>query len=346
MGTKKKPDLAAAVAAGANAGTNRFASAGLRVQAQPTAYSVVEPPPAAGEVPPPAATLGTPSPEMPMLVMAPMPLSHQDSGGAYYAEVPIAEIQENPFNARRIYRQERIEKLAVSISAQGQMIPGLATIRDGKTILAAGHYRLRSLRFAGKTVMKVMLYPNLSDQQLYEMSFKENDERDEQSALDNAMAWNDLLQKKVYSSQKALADAIGKDPSVINRTLGILALSQPVIDLVGTRPGEDFALTVLYELALLEKVGGGAVALEYANRVITDGIGRSEIQARREQIEQPRTRKPKASSRQYRIPNGDAGFLGTLKDWDDGRVRLEVTLSDPTRRHELVEYLKGHFSVT
>ena len=77
--------------------------------------------------------------------------------GVYHAIVPITDIDENPFNARRIYRQERIEKLAVSIANQGQIVPGIATIRNGRHVLAAGHYRLRSIKFSGGAGMEVVV---------------------------------------------------------------------------------------------------------------------------------------------------------------------------------------------
>lgn len=264
--------------------------------------------------------------------------------GVYHAIVPITDIDENPFNARRIYRQERIEKLAVSIANQGQIVPGIATIRNGRHVLAAGHYRLRSIKFSGGAVMEVMVHPDLTDQQLYEMSLKENSERDDQSAYDNALVWRDLLDKKVYPSEDALATAIGFSPATINKTLATLHLSVGVLEVVKQNPGA-FGMSVLYVMAQLEKVAGATVTHEVAEGVLAEKYSRADIERLRERYAQPKTRKPRETTRHnLRIKVGDTD-IGSLRDFGDGRVLLNVTMEDSQARTELLDLLKGHFHI-
>jgi len=316
-----KRDLARGISTAAHAAPgleDRFARAEQTLAGRPTGYS--------------------PTP--------PLAVTHPDLNDqrAFHATVPVSDIDENPFNARRIYRQERIESLAVSITKEKQLVPGIATIRGGRYVLAAGHYRLRSIRFAGLPTMEVMVHHNLTDQQLYEISLKENDERDDQSALDNALAWRDLLQKRVYPDETALAAAIGKSLPNVNKTLAILKLSPEVVELIKQNPAA-FALSSLYELTLLEKIAGHAVALSVANKMLTGDIGRKEIQDMRARAEAPHpARKKKETSRQYRILN-DGQPIGTIKDFDDGRVKLEVRFDDAEQRQEVVAFLKDRFNL-
>lgn len=316
-----KRDLARGVSTAAHAAPgleDRFARAEQTLAERPTGYS------------------GTHQPQVTHAGL--------DDTHPYHAVVPVSEIDENPFNARRIYRQVRIEKLAVSIAKEKQLVPGIATVRGGRYILAAGHYRLRSIRFAGLPTIEVMVHHNLTDQQLYEISLKENDERDDQSALDNALAWRDLLDKKVYPDESTLATAIGKSLPNVNKTLAILKLSPEVVELIKQDPAA-FALSSLYELTLLEKVAGHAVALSVANKMLAGDIGRKEIQEMRARAEAPHpARKKKETSRQYRILNGGQP-IGTIKDFDDGRVKLEVKYDDVDQRQEVVAFLKDRFNL-
>lgn len=318
-----KRDLSSRVAAAAEAGSpifDRFAHARAVVADRPTGYAQGIHAEKGGAV------------------------VESSSAGPVHRVVPVGEIDENPFNARRIYREERIKELALSLaSPQGQIVPGIATIRDGRYVLAAGHYRLRALKHAGIPGMHLMVHQDLTDRQLYEISLRENDERDDQSALDNAIAWQDLIEKRVYPNEGALAEAIGKSLPVVNKTIAILKLSPGVLEIVKQNPAAC-PFSGLYELTLLEKAAGPSVAEQTVRRLLAQEIGRKEIQELRERYESPRTRKKKEMSRQYRIVS-QGESVGVIKDFDDGRVQFEIKLDDPDARQELVAFLKGRFGL-
>lgn len=261
----------------------------------------------------------------------------------YFARVPIEEIDPNPFNARQIYHPERVKEMATSILASGQLMPGLATKREGRTVLAAGHYRWKGIKTAGLSYMNLMIHEGLSDQELYEISFKENDERTAQSPLDNALSWKRLLDDRIYSNESAIAEATGISLPNINKTLSILRLSEEALELVKQKP-EHYALSALYELVLLEKAAGPAIAVGMARRLSEEDIGRKEVADLRAQYENPKIRKTKENSRQYKI-HIDGRTAGFIKEWDSGKVAFEVNLADPAAREKLVAELKSRFNL-
>jgi ParB family chromosome partitioning protein len=267
----------------------------------------------------------------------------QENRRVYFARIAIENIKPNPFNARQIYHPERVKEMATSILASGQLMPGLATIRDGDTILAAGHYRWKGIKSAGIPFMNVMIHEGLTDQELYEISFKENDERTAQSPLDNALSWKKLLDDKIYSNESNIAEATGISLPNINKTLAILRLSEPALELVRQNP-ERYALSALYELVLLEKVAGTDVAVDMARRLGADEAGRKEVAEVRATYENPRPRKTKENSRQYKI-RIDGKHAGFIKEWDSGKVTFEVNLDDPAARDALVQELKAKFNL-
>ena len=286
----------------------------------------------------------TPPAETPPVQTPPVIHRPTKTDSARCVSVPIGLIDVNPHNARRIYRPERVSELAASIGAHGQDVPGIATYRDGRYILAAGHYRLRALKVLGSATMDLMIHDGLSDKDLFAYSYRENAEREGQSALDNALCWQELLDSGLYSSETELAEVTGMSLPNINKTLRILKLSDAVLDLVKEDPAV-FALSALYELAQFETAAPPGASLELARQIKAGDAGRKEVQEARAKLEHPKTRKTKETSRQYKI-NRSGQSIGFVKAWDSGRVALDVVISDPTERNEVLEILKTRFGIT
>lgn len=265
------------------------------------------------------------------------------SEGPRLVKVALDLIDLNPFNARRIYRPTRVSELAASIGAHGQEVPGIGAQRGDRVVLAAGHYRLRALKVLGLKTMDIMVHDDLSDRELYALSYRENAEREGHSTLDNALAWRELLDSGVYASETEIAEATGMSLPNVNKTMAALRLSAPVLDVVKEDP-TAFALSALYELALYEAVAGPSKALAMARMIAAGDAGRREVQEARAQIESPIQRKRKETSRQYKIRHGEQQ-IGSLKEWDSGRVMLEVTFADPKERIALVSELRRRFQL-
>ena len=266
-----------------------------------------------------------------------------DERGSRLEAVAIEHIDQNPFNDRKIYRPARVSELAAGIGAHGQETPGMATIRNGRYILAAGHYRLKALKLLGAKTMNLMIRENLSDRELYALSYRENAEREAQSSLDNALAWRDLIDQGVYTSESDIAEATSMSLPNVNKTMAALRLSSQLLDLVKEDP-KPFAMSALYELALYEQAAGSVKALAIAKQVAAGDAGRKEIQDARALVETPKERKRKETSRQYKIQRD--GKTGLLKEWDSGKVLFEVAVEDPRERAALVAELREKFGIS
>lgn len=256
---------------------------------------------------------------------------------------PVELIDTNPFNARHIYKPERVAKLASSIAAHGQEVPGIATYRGGRIILAAGHYRLRAIKQLGLPTMMLMVHDNLSDRDLYEMSYRENAERESQTSLDNALAWKLLLEKNVYKSETDIAEATGMSLPNVNKTMAVFRLSNDTLEVLKQQPTQ-FALSSIYELVLFEEATDAASGTKMAKRILEGDIGRADIHDARVKLQNGKDRKRKETSRQYPIAI-EGKKAGVLKEWDSNKVSFEVLLETPDQRHELVSLLKSKFKI-
>lgn len=274
-------------------------------------------------------------------------LSEPSPVGAFESElvysIPLELIDPNPYNARHLYREERIKEMAITLAADGQLQPAVATLRGGRYVLASGHYRFRGAKLAGIPTLKLTLRNGMSDRELFEKSYIENNEREGQSALDNAISWSKALQDGIYASEALLAEANHISPPTVNKTLALLKLPQDTLDEIKLAPNA-FGLSVLYELQLFAQVAGPSQTLAMAQQISKGEVSRREIEAARRALEKPKLRKPREGARQYKIVRDNAQ-IGTIKEWDSGKVVLEVKLADPSRRSELVADLCKRFEL-
>lgn len=257
--------------------------------------------------------------------------------------IPLDLIDTNPYNARHLYREDRIKEMAITLAADGQLQPALATLRGGRYVLAAGHYRLRGAKLAGLPTLKLTLRKEMSDRELFELSYKENNEREGQSALDNAISWSKALQDGIYENEAQLAEANNISWPTVNKTLALLKLPEDTLDEIKLAPNV-FGLSVLYELHLFAQVAGPSQTLAMAQQISKGEVSRREIEAARRSFEKPKTRKPREGARQYKIVS-DKAQIGTIKEWDSGKVVLEVKIADPSKRSELVADLCKRFEL-
>ncbi len=336
--TNKIAAAAANAPGGGSEAVDRFARAESVLAAQPTGFG----PPASSQH---TFTRESDNPKTRPDVADTFTRESVGSKGRYFKSVPIDLVDPNPFNARKIYKPERVNEMGESMKATGQLQPGVATIRNGRYVLAAAHYRWRGIKVANLPSMDLMVHEGLTDQQLYEISYKENQEREDQTPIDNALCWQDLVKQGLYPNESAIAEATGVSLSNVNKTMSILRLPDSVLDLIRQQP-EKYPLSALYELVLLGGVAEEKETLSMAEKLRDGEIGRKEINELRARLETHKTRKRKEVSRQYKILADDGSeSLGVLKEWDNGKVALEVHLLDPRRREAVVANIKRLFSL-
>jgi len=267
--------------------------------------------------------------------------------GRTLIRIPIAQLHDNPFNARRIYDPAVVQERAASIATHGQKTPGLAAqdpARPGHYILIDGHYRKRALASAGKLEMECFVESDLSDLDFYRLSFLLNEQRSDQSALDNAIAWRQLLDEGKVQKEEEICELTGMSAGTINKTLALLKLPESVLAVMRERPSE-IGIATGYELTLYYKVAGEDRTRDLVTRVMNDGLSSREVESIRKQAQEGKPRKVKEISRQYKIRTESGQLLGTIKEWDSGRLMLDVQLTDRNAREDLLEVLKARFGL-
>ena len=144
--------------------------------------------------------------------------------------IPIEKIIRDPEQPRKIFNDENIKELALSIKKHGLIQPIIIRKHgEGEYKIVAGERRWRASQIAELNIMPAIILP--SDLDKDEVSLIENIQREDLRTTEEAIAYNNLIQKNKYSHEQ-LASIVGKSRSHVTNTLRILNLDKFFLDLL------------------------------------------------------------------------------------------------------------------
>jgi ParB family chromosome partitioning protein len=159
--------------------------------------------------------------------------------------VPIEFLHANPNNPRKHFADSDLEDLTKSIRDKGLLQPLVVRQQgNGEYEIVAGERRWRAAQRAGIHEVPVLIR-ELSDGEALEIALIENIQRADLNALEEARAYQQLMDQFNYTQQQ-LADSVGKSRSHIANTIRLLTLPESV-----RRHIEDGALTAGHARALV-----------------------------------------------------------------------------------------------
>jgi ParB family chromosome partitioning protein len=264
-------------------------------------------------------------------------------GQAGVQDVPLMLITDNPFNARRVYRDSDIEGLADSFQKYGQQSAARGFWRDGKCVLIYGHRRKRAALQLSWSHLKVDLVAAPSDdKELYLASREENAQRSAQTLFDDALVWHDLLDKGVYATQEELAASLKISQSLIAKTLSLRKLPMHIMKECIAR--DLTARSVLYALSQFhDDVGDEQETMKLIEEASSKGMSSRDVEARVRYLKERRRAgnavlsKPRSDTYKFNYGNR----AGVLKEFvTKGRVELKIEGLDEDARAALVSQLR------
>lgn len=289
-----------------------------------------------------------------------------EGGGTVTVLANLSEVIENPLNARHAYKEQRIVELAAHIAQRGQLTPALACLTSdvlplldaeeaqglrtaieaapnagAPYLLIGGHYRKKALARLDKPIeLKVVTVRSLLD--LYALSYAENDEREDTMPLDDALSWQSLLDLGIAKTQEDISRATNKPRTTINKTLALLRLPQEVQD-VFKEAQERYSFLAGYTLSQLVQHVTRDKLMSYAHQIVDGTITTRELDAvlAAATADTP-ARKTKEISRQHKL-HSEGQEIGVLKEWDNGRVLMDIRVIDPLTREALVAEMRKRF---
>ncbi len=163
---------------------------------------------------------------LPRVNVAPAP-SPTDSEGGRAREIPLDQIDPNPFQTRSQMNEEQLAELAASITANGVVQPVLVRpLLNGRFQLIAGERRWRASELAGKATIPAILR-QVSDEQAMEITIVENLQRADLNPMEQARAF-ERLSREFHMTQEQMAVRTGKDRATVANFLRLLRLPASV----------------------------------------------------------------------------------------------------------------------
>lgn len=134
---------------------------------------------------------------------------------------------------RQIFDEESLQELAESLQMHGMLQPVLVRERDELFEIIAGERRWRAAGIAGLKSIPAVIR-QLDDLQVAEISLIENLQREDLSAVEEAQAYRQMIDRFNYT-QEMLAQKIGKSRAHIANTLRILNLPDTILEMISAR---------------------------------------------------------------------------------------------------------------
>lgn len=204
-------------------------------------------------------------------------------------EVSISSIRPNPLQPRTHFDEEAMTSLASSIREVGVLQPVL--VREAAADdyeLIAGERRWRAARRAGLQTMPVLVQ-TVSDVHSLEQALVENLHREDLNALEEAAAFQQLVDEFDYTHEQVAA-RVGKSRTTVTNTLRLLQLPAGVQRALadGTiSAGHARALLGTPDRTFQEELAKRAVAEGLTVRAVEESVRRHVQDAQDAQVDTP-----------------------------------------------------------
>jgi len=144
-------------------------------------------------------------------------------GSSNLCEVRMDDIRPNPDQPRRDFDDDSLQELANSIRQIGIIQPiTLRDMGDGTYIIIAGERRWRACQRVGLTTIPAYIR-TVDDENMMEMALVENIQRQDLTALEVALAYQNLIERHNLTQDK-LSERVGKNRATIANYLRLLKL--------------------------------------------------------------------------------------------------------------------------
>lgn len=173
-------------------------------------------------------------------------------------------IAPNPYQPRKEMEPRALRQLATSIEEKGIIQPLLVRKKEGEGYeLIAGERRLQAARMAGLEQVPVVVKEDTSRADRLELAIIENIQRQNLNALEEAEAYDRLMQEFGHT-QEEVAKKVGKERSTVANTLRLLQLpSFAKVDLLTGAISAGHARVIL---SMLDEISMQQVRDEIVNK--------------------------------------------------------------------------------
>ncbi|WP_061212959.1 ParB/RepB/Spo0J family partition protein [Syntrophomonas wolfei] len=204
-------------------------------------------------------------------------------------QIEVDEIVLRKEQPRKRFDDKSLRELADSIKEHGLLQPLIVRPRQDGFELVAGERRWRAAQMAGLKQVPALLR-EMDDVQAAEVSLVENIQRDDLSAIEEAMAYKYMMDNYGYT-QEVLAEKLGKSRSHIANMVRMLALPEQVLTMLESQEitaGHARAILSLpgstEQIAAAEEIVAGRLSVREAEKKARSIIKRKRVEKKRDPV--------------------------------------------------------------
>ncbi|AZR58631.1 ParB/RepB/Spo0J family partition protein [Eikenella corrodens] len=219
-----------------------------------------------------------------------------DSSGDRLTSVPVRDIKPGRYQPRSQMDDEGLQELADSIKAQGVIQPVIVREHGlSQYELIAGERRWRASQLAGLAEIPVVI-KSIGDEAALAIGLIENIQRENLNPIEEAQGLKRLVDE-FGLTHETVAKAVGRSRSAVSNSLRLLALPEPVQEMLFLRQLEMGHARALLPLPVMEQ-------LSLAQKAVKNGWSVREVERRSQLAQQvPQEKKSKTVSPDIRYLN-------------------------------------------
>ena len=267
----------------------------------------------------------TPKPDAPSA--AAKPDAPVEAGPAGYREIPLHQIEPNPYQPRREMDSEQLHELVESIRAEGLLQPVVVRPVGDKYQLIAGERRWRAFQQLKLPSIPARVMTS-SDASSAALALIENLQREGLNPIDEAHGYASLI-RDFDLTQEATAQRVGKNRASVANSLRLLSLESEIQGYLGKN-----LLSVGHAKVLLG-VEDSAERLLLARRSLEGGLS---VRALEELLKHGRG----GAGKRRRMPAATAAALTDIEKKLTSHLGARVSLRHSPRRGRIVIEYKGN----
>jgi len=183
----------------------------------------------------------------------------------------LSEIEPNPNQPRKEFKEEALESLADSIREHGLLQPIIVREKDdGRFEIISGERRWRASRMAKLTIVDAVVL-DADDVKSGVLALVENLQREDLNPMEEALGYSHLMTTSGMT-QEETARLVGKSRPAVANSLRLLTLPEHARDLVADGDLSEGHAKVLLSLSDADKID------VLADRCVSDGISVRELE--------------------------------------------------------------------
>jgi len=182
----------------------------------------------------------------------------------------LSDLRPNPYQPRKVFKDEAIKELAESIKENGVFQPIIVKKSIKGYDIVAGERRYRASKLAGLEQIPAIVR-DFTEQQMIEIALLENLQRENLNAIEEALAYKNMIEK-LNLTQDQLSKRVSKSRSHITNMLGLLRLPISVQQMIANSQITMGHARVLSKLENQEQI----VAM--ANKIVNEKLPVREVE--------------------------------------------------------------------